>query len=142
MAIRKNRSTYSCPKCEKINIQINMVDSVLWNASFGIYIANVLNANVNDRIAVQKQIMDIDTKIKVANKSIEEIESRMIVIEEKAYKYTGVAIYPKYTLGVDIPVLVEFEGVEYAIDVGEYVYTVRTTEENYLLDIKGILIIE
>ena len=87
MAIRKNRSTYSCPKCEKINIQINMVDSVLWNASFGIYIANVLNANVNDRIAVQKQIMDIDTKIKVANKSIEEIESRMIVIEEKAYKY-------------------------------------------------------
>ena len=85
MAIRKNRSTYSCPKCEKINIQINMVDSVLWNASFGIYVSKMLNATVVDRIEIQKQMMDLDTKISVANASIKEISDRIEKIEYKAY---------------------------------------------------------
>lgn len=65
-----------------------------------------------------------------------------IVIEEKTFAYTGIAIYPKYVLGVDVPVLIEFENVDYAIEVGEYVYTIKTTEDNYLLEIKGVLIIE
>lgn len=85
LAVKKNRMAYACVQCDKVNISVNAIDSALWYASFGIYIANTLNANANDRIAIQKQIMDIDTKISVANKSIKDIESRMIAIEEKAY---------------------------------------------------------
>jgi hypothetical protein len=74
LAVKKNRMAYACVQCDKVNISVNAIDSALWYASFGIYIANTLNANANDRIAIQKQIMDIDTKISVANKSIKDIE--------------------------------------------------------------------
>lgn len=112
---RKGKCIYSCQQCDKINININIVDSVLWRTSIGLYASKMLHSTSNDRIDIQKQLMDLETKINTAINNIKNIESRIEDIETKAYVdlTMDVAKADKFIAGLNEKIKVEQKNITY-----------------------------
>lgn len=62
-----------------------------------------------------------------------------ITLDSNPAPYTGSSVLPKYTLSDTVNVIIEFEGVNEAVEAGEYIYRIYTTDKNHTLSVTGVL---
>lgn len=81
----KALNSYKCNNCGSTSVNINMVDSALWNYAAPIYSDKMANLDATKKEQYNAQISILRHKIEVANTDIIQIKERAEKVEFKAY---------------------------------------------------------
>lgn len=128
----KALNSYKCNNCGCTSVNINMVDSALWNYAAPIYSDKMANLDATKKEQYTAQISLLRHKIEVANTDIIQIKERAEKVEFKAYVEGTMNIAKAEKFVAELNKKIEAKNKEIIKYNSEI-----TSLENLLLDVTG-----